>query len=273
MNLPKITNKQKEILDLIYSYRFLNRVQIQKLMNHKDKKRIIAWLKDLREKNYITWVYSDHYLERTKPAIYFLGTNGIRYLKTTGNYPLEELRKRYYENKRSISFISHSILIADCAINLKQKTSPRLKYEAYSQAQYMDPSCDYHFLAEHEVLRPDLCIIKKDQETTTSCLLEIFDSTLPRYRLKYRLKHYVNYLIFSEWLDNTNDKQSPIILLVVPRLTDLIYAKRRVKKLLTDEFYDEIPEDLHIRFTIQIKLQVHGIAGRIWEEGRQTFSL
>ncbi len=273
MKLPKITNKQKEILDLVYSFRFLNRIQIQRLMNHKDKKRIVAWLKDLREKQYLNWIYSDHYLERTKPAIYYLGINGIRYLKTTNNYPIEELRKRYYENKRSKGFISHSILVADCAINLKEKTTGSLKYSSYTPAQYVDPGCDYHFLAEHEVLRPSLLIVKKGQTAATNYLLELFDSTLPRYRLRYRLKHYVNYLIFNEWTDTTNGKQNLIILLVVPKLTDLIYAKRRVKKLLRDEFYDEIPEDIHIRFTIQIKLQIHGITGKIWEEGRRLYDV
>ena len=34
-----ITQKQQEILTLIYKYRFLNRIQIQKFLNHKYHKR------------------------------------------------------------------------------------------------------------------------------------------------------------------------------------------------------------------------------------------
>ena len=62
----KITNKQEEILWLLYTYRFLNRIQIQALMGHKGKRRIAEWLKDLRDKEYVHWIYSDHFLEKTK---------------------------------------------------------------------------------------------------------------------------------------------------------------------------------------------------------------
>ena len=72
MKLSSITNKQQEILKLLYKYRFLNRIQIQQLMNHKDKKRVIVWLRDLRKKQYIEWIYSTDFVEKTKPAIYYI---------------------------------------------------------------------------------------------------------------------------------------------------------------------------------------------------------
>jgi hypothetical protein len=103
MNLPKTTKKQQELLKLLCKYRFLNRIQIQALMKHKDCKTINLWLKDLREKQYAEWIYSTHFAEKTKPAIYYLSLNGIRHLKqlvTTDEdaneqptYALEELRK------------------------------------------------------------------------------------------------------------------------------------------------------------------------------------
>ena len=69
MLLPTITNKQKEILLLLYRFRFLNRIQIQTLLNNKDYKNINLWLKDLTTKNYTGKIF-----ERTpginKPAIY-----------------------------------------------------------------------------------------------------------------------------------------------------------------------------------------------------------
>ena len=43
--LPYISEKQKEILKLIHKFRFLNRIQIQTIMKHKDYKRINVWLK------------------------------------------------------------------------------------------------------------------------------------------------------------------------------------------------------------------------------------
>ncbi|MDA1317406.1 MAG: hypothetical protein O3B87_05310 [bacterium] len=69
MLLPTITNKQKEILHYLYRFRFLNRIQIQSLLNHKDPKNTNVWLKDLTTKNYTGKIF-----ERTpginKPALY-----------------------------------------------------------------------------------------------------------------------------------------------------------------------------------------------------------
>ena len=56
--LPTLTTKQTEILKLLYTYRFLTRPQLQKLLNHKDKRRIISWLKDLRDNQFIDWKYN-----------------------------------------------------------------------------------------------------------------------------------------------------------------------------------------------------------------------
>ena len=77
-----ITTKQEDILQLLYVYRFLDRKQRQLAMNHTDKRRVLAWLKDLREKHYVEWIYSTDFAEKTKPAIYYLSLNGVRYLKT-----------------------------------------------------------------------------------------------------------------------------------------------------------------------------------------------
>ncbi len=78
MNLPKITERQRNIINLLYEHRFLNRIQIQALLNQKDYKNTNLWLKDLREKQYVEWIYSTHFAEKTKPAVYYLGINAIR---------------------------------------------------------------------------------------------------------------------------------------------------------------------------------------------------
>jgi hypothetical protein len=45
-----ITPQQQQILPLLYRFRFLDRSQIQKSMNHKNHKRILIWLNDLNDK-------------------------------------------------------------------------------------------------------------------------------------------------------------------------------------------------------------------------------
>lgn len=66
-----ITSKQIEILALLYRFRFLNRVQIQILLHHKDYRRINDWLKDLTEREYVGRVYSRKQVGINIPAIHF----------------------------------------------------------------------------------------------------------------------------------------------------------------------------------------------------------
>lgn len=298
--LPKLTNKQEDILELLYRFRFLDRIQIQALMGHNDYKRINIWLKDLREKHYVEWIYSTHFLEKTKPGIYYLGINGIRLLKqqtvtvaTDSDqgteakqrpaYPLTELRKRYRESSRSESFKTHSWLVAASCIALQAQTTPQLSYDCYTPADFIPKGRDYHFLATSDTIAPpDLCIVKDEDITkgetksnvTTNYLLYIFDPGFPHYRIRYQLKQYVQYLIDDEWESGKNDPP-PILLFVCPRVTDLIYAKRKTRKLLIDEYYEvrDIPKNMHLRFTTAAQLKEHGITAPIWEEGRKLYSV
>jgi hypothetical protein len=265
----KITPKQQTIIKLLYKHRFLNRIQLQALMGHTDYKRINAWLKDLREKQYIEWIYSTDFSEKTKPAIYYVSLNGVRFLRSTNEYPVDQLRNRYRESSRKHSFISRCVLLGDCCITLISKSSTNTHYTFVTQADYADPKNEYHFLGDE--LMPHLCFTKHESseesagdEIVTNYLLEVFDSTLPRYRLKKRLKDYVDYLNDDYW-SSERDDSSPAVLLVCPNVADLIYAKRRTRKLIEDAWNDE---DIHIRFTTEEKLKQHGVTAEIWEEPR-----
>jgi hypothetical protein len=247
---------------------------MQLAMNHADKRRILAWLKDLREKHYVEWIYiGTDFFEKTKPAIYYLGINGIRFLRSLDTYPIEEIRKRYKDNSRSQAFIERSMLVTSCYLALKD--SPRARtgeasYEWIPEAEYINADHDYRFLAEHEVLRPNLCIVRRDekQEIVGNYLLEIFDPNLPRYRMRYRLKKYVNYIDDHEW---RADDSQPVILLVCPSVTELIYAKRATKKLISDAYTDD--DEFLIFFTTTQSLKSSGITAGIWEQGRLLYAI
>lgn len=298
--LPKLTKKQQEILRLLYSFRFLNRIQIQALLKHKDPKTINLWLRDLRAKGYVEWIYSTHFAEKTKPAVYYLGLNGVRYLRTVTRkskdddgkvivspaYPPEELRKRYKEPTRSQTYIDRCVLIADCAVALEREDAAneakakKLRYYYQTEAAYLLERSYYHFVLDidDELIRPHLIFCQdklnkggKEEQTLESYILEIFNPTLPRYRMKKRLGDYVKLLDdeADEWQEQTNTEKLPIILFVCPRTSDLIYAKRRTRKLVADAWYweDEDVEKPRIRFTTVDKLKEHGLlAKEIWEQ-------
>jgi hypothetical protein len=261
--LPTITTKQQEILKLLYKYRFLNRTHIQALLEHKDKRRIISWLKDLRDKQYVDWHYdATDFIAKSQPAIYYLALNGIRYLREVGGYPGEELRKRYKEPGRTQVFIDRCLLVADCCIALKAKSGGGLQYTWVLAADYMDSGSEYYFLSE---LKPHLCFIKQSDEQTTGYLLEVLDPLMPRYAVKKRIKDYAEYLASDVWQDESEYDEPPIILIACPTVADLIYAKRRAKKELEDYDTDE-DERSRIRFATIEKVKQLGVTARIWEE-------
>lgn len=258
MQLPKTTTKQQDILKLLYRYRFVDRIQMQALMGHKDKRRIGAWLKDLREKQYIEWIYSTDFAEKTKPAIYYLGINGIRLLRTLELYPTEELRKRYRESSRQPDFIARCLLIADCGVSLEAKTTNKVQYSFVTAADYTDADNDYYLLTE---LQPQLCFVKQSPRAKASYLLEVFDPTTPRYKVKKRLKDYVTYLASGDWERATDDDEPPVILIACSTVAELIYAKRRTRKLLEDE-----GQELQLRFATTEQVKREGVTGIIWED-------
>lgn len=260
MKLPSITTKQQEILQLLYRYRFLNRIQIQTLLHHKDYKTINVWLKDLREKEYVTWIYSTDFMEKSKPAVYHLSINGVRFLKTTHEYPATELRKRYREHERSEGFILRSRLVADSCIDLEAKSSQKTRYAWQTQADYADPASEYHFLVEADGIQPQLHFTEQKAGKTTHYLLEIIDPTLPQYRLRKRLKDYVTYMADEEW---EGESDEPLVVrLVLPTTYLLIYAKRAIRKRLED-VWDE--DNVTIQLTTVDKLRQGGVIDSIWE--------
>lgn len=281
MKLPRITKKQQEILTLLYKHRFLNRIQIQALMNHKDKKTINVWLRDLKEKQYIEWIYSTHFAEKTKPAVYYISLNGVRWLKQQTyiddegeeyyRYPHEEVRKRYREADRSQAYIDRCLLVADCCVDFTTtaRSENNLSYVITTQPEYFDEENEFNFLTGSDIesqLGPQLCVVKRQGKKTTNFLFEVFDVNLPRYRMSKRIKQYVKFLSEGEWEGNRDDDDPlPVVLLVCPRLTDLIYAKRRTRGLLK-ELWDDERENVRIKFATADKLKELGATEKIWEE-------
>ena len=239
MTLPPITQKQYTILQLLYRFRFLNRLQIQTLLHHKYHKRINDWLKDLNQNNYLGKIYSTKLGQNNKPAIYYIGLNAIRYLKTQ-NYPTEQLKKLYREDERSQDCIDKYILLAEICLDMQNKTDDKTKYAAATKSDFADKNSKFNFLTE---LAPDLVFLKDSNGMKKYYLLEIFEATLPQYSIRKKIKQYFDFYFSNSWEDNTQEP-FPTLLLVCPTTPALIITKRFVKKMLSE--YDEI--DLKIEF-------------------------
>lgn len=260
MTPQTITTKQKEILALLYRFRFLNRTQIQTFLNHKDPKRINEWLKDLRIKEYVERIYDKDSRENTKPSVYYIGLNGIRYLKTL-EFPGDQLKKLYRENERSESFIDQSLYVADICLDLGQKEEAI--FIIITDSEYMSPDSPYYFLHENE-LDPNLVLEKEiksgKKHLKKYYMLTVFEPTLPRYSIRKQIRSYFDFYFSNIWEENTKE-DFPTLLFVCPSLSVLIFAKIFTKKLL-DEYNDT---DLQIKFTTKQEAVKIGIDSNIWE--------
>jgi hypothetical protein len=280
MNLPKITKKQQAIVRLLYSHRFLNRVQIQAFLGHKDYKTINLWLRDLRQKQCVGWIYSTKITEKHKPAVYYLSLNGIRLLKQQlpienketdeecEAYPTLELRKRYYDKTRSRSFIDRCILLGNCCIDLVQPREDG-SYRTYeTEADYQNEASRLHFLADNEYIRPQLVYWRysAQRKPQFTYLVEAFDTNLPRYRIKKQLGNYIQFLDSGDWESETGEARLPIIMFICPRTTDLIYAKRRTRGLLAELWDSDDTDRPVIQFAVADRIKEQGFIGKAWEQ-------
>ena len=130
--MEQTTPKQLNILLLLYRFRFLNRIQIQKLLNHKDPRRINTWLKDLTGKTIIGRHYSTKLKENTKPAIYYLMTKSKSLLIDQNGVDNKLLLKRIYREKIRKSGVSEAEWV------VKKKQAQERELEVMEKSQKME---------------------------------------------------------------------------------------------------------------------------------------
>ena len=258
MTLPNITNKQQEILKYLYHFRFLNRIQIQALLKHKDYKSIYLWLKDLTEKEYINRIYSTAFPDNTKPAVYYIGPNGIKFLRVNTDCPKEQINKLWREKDRQQTFISDCQFLADIYIDLRNKSTDEIKYSVKTKTTFLDKDSLYNFLAETSV---NLVIEKTKGSMKKYYLLEILDDNLPGYSVKKRVQNYIDMYYSNSWEENTSE-DFPTIILVSETLPMMMTVKRLTKKLLNE--YEGI--EIKILFGFKSEMQKYGIMSVTPEE-------
>jgi hypothetical protein len=201
------TTKQQEILQLLYRFRFLNRPQIQSLLDHKQHSRIIAWLNTLTQNEYLK-SYPDKQFAAS-PTVYSLGNNGRKYLKSIKdkNINLALLNRIWRENNYSPEFREHCLLIADLNLSL-------IKFATASQSTLnFRTRTDLHSIQNLITPLPDAYFTLKGKDSNTKrYFLEVFDD-LPSGALRRRVKQYFDYFESDDWQYHTG-KEFPEIILV-----------------------------------------------------------
>jgi len=262
MTQSNITNKQQEILTLIPRFRFLDRTHIQSFLKHKDKQLINRWLKNLRKNGYVQRIYDDTIVGKNRrAAIFYLDNNGVGFVKALKIYDRSFIHKLYWDKDRSDTFIEHSLFTATICCELEKKENDTLHYKYTTESDFCSSTNPFHFL-KNSKLPIDLYFKKEKGRKIKHFLLTFFDETLPRYRLRKRIRDFQEFYYSNDW-ENITKTPFPTLLFVFQTKEQMIYAKRYTKTLLDDDKTD----DLSINFAVANDLQAEGgITGEVWEE-------
>lgn len=226
-----ITPKQLEILVLLYRFRFLNRQQLQTLLNHQDTKRINTWLKDLTDKTIIGRHYSTKLKENTKPAIYYLRTKSKTFLLGQPTVNDKLLMKRVYREKtRSQRLIDHSVLLANFYLDLlKTVTTEKLSF-------FTKTDLSTHYYLPYN--RPD-AYIAREGKTTKRYFLEIIDDGTPRFMIRKKIEQYIEYYDANTWQERTGHS-FPSILFLCPNDLMKNFLHKHLFQVMEEEVQVEI---------------------------------
>ncbi len=249
-----ITPKQTEILLLIYRFRFLTRIHIQKFLNHKSDTRISSWLRDLTQKQIISNIYSKNLIIVNKPAIYYLSTKSRSIMKDNKDCNQKLLNRVYREKNRSDIFKNHWLFIADLYLffqEVAQKQNSKLDF--YTTTDLVD-------FAYLTIPLPDIYIaVKESKKVTKRYFLDCFDEKLPRFVMRKRIVTYFKYYKSNDWQKYIKHPFPKIMIICPNTFTNNFLSKFIIKTI--------VEEEVEIKFLLAIKpdIQKRGIQKDTWE--------
>ncbi len=274
-DLPYISPKQKEIMHLIHKFRFLDRIQIQTILKHKDYKRINVWLKDLVEKGYLNRIYERKIPFNIKPAVYFLAPTGVRFVRWNINY--DSAHKFYREKERSQEFRNKCSVTANLYIDTLRKTEQLNGLNFFKTKQEFDeddemikpypdslislktsPAVIFDFINKKIKLTTALNKLKKQvkEKEDYLYLLEIIGEKVPRFYLRYRVQQYIEY----------SDRKGLIaahtfVLFILPNELTQKFLLKFIKQRLEETLFE-----YHLKFatTTIDELRNNGMIAGIW---------
>ena len=254
VTIPKITPKQKEILLLLYKFRFLTTNHLLNLLNHKDPHRIKEWLSDLKEKNCVNRHYDrKSFGENFKPAIYFLAPKARLVLKSEKDIDFSELEYIYKESSRTKKFIDHNLFLVDMYLFFLSQKEADEKIKFFTKVDLRG----YEYFPDP---MPD-AFISVVGKTTKHYFLDMFDEFVPPFVLRKRVRKYLDYVEKPGWDAHTDYTPFPKILFICSSESMKTHIKKYAKALLEKTYDDKIALFLTTKTRIEV-----GEIDNIWQK-------
>lgn len=251
LKLPKITNKQIILLYYLYKFYFLNTNQFQKLFHHKKPQTVQKWLKDLKDKKYITIhdFKENKFIANTKPTVYYLTKLARQKFKGNEKYDQNILNRVYQTKTLSNGFVINCIFLADIYINLASQMESGEKLHFSTKVNLK--GFDYFPLP-----LPDAYIAIKTPQRTRRSFLFLINPKTPWGVLDRRIINYVAYTYDNRWKDYNSDPL-PSFLIICPNEG----TKKHLYKIIGNE-----TPNTSFYLTTKDTIQEFGFIGDVWKK-------
>jgi len=224
---------QIDILGLLYRLRFLNSIQLSKLLNQTIR-HTNYHLQVLTNKNYIAKQYSRSLGSANLPAVYYLTSGSIKFFEVLPEFGKRTAKRIYSEKSRSGQFIAHCVFVADFYLYLLKDSSIR------ESELYFFTKTD---LQTHQYLLhpfPDAYIVRKEKNGEVKrYFLEVVEDSSPRFALRKRIQQYCDYIDTEKFTESTGHS-FPNILFICPSFASLIYLKKHISRIYEDAPLDQV---------------------------------
>ncbi len=211
----KLNNYQKEIIDALYKFRFVNSDLLTTYLSSSSRRIINSRLKILLDHDYIGRLYDSSYKLSGKSAIYYLRPKSITYLKTIDNINNKVLIASYKDKSAKESIINHYQDVLTVYLKLANLYP---KFKIYSKSSIRD-------LMDNA---PDMMLTKNK---TTTYLLDYYQDDITYRNLIVKIRRFIDY---ADDLDQEN--LNPIILIICQSTSLQKKVTRLIKRELNNSY-------------------------------------
>lgn len=196
-----LNNHQILILNTLYKFRFATAALIAESQKAKHIRVISSRLKILVDQQYIGMNYDSSYKIKGKPAIYFLLTKGVRFLREQPYTDESTLRSIYHDKRAKEAPIQHRLHVFKVYNRFKHTYPGRFKFYSKSELVHKD------FLPRQ---RPDAYLI--DTESDKHYLLDCLEDTMSFWTLRKNIKRFIRYAELEIWQKHQGTEHSKILI-------------------------------------------------------------
>lgn len=220
-----LNQRQTDILVLLYRYRFLNRQNIQQLLNHKSHSKVSVWLSDLVSSKLLR----KYQTGKTATAFYSLGNEGRKWLIKNKLVKRPKLLDRIWQEAGySSTFREKCAFLADIYLELSDRLGGALRFWTKTDLSGI----------EHVIVPgPDAYFVVDGQSEADRFFVEI-PSTPRTKNLTDQIERYAEYFFSNDWQDNVS-KEFPTVIILCSNISAVKTARRYVQRNYADE------SDLH----------------------------